>query len=164
MERAARSREFPASGLFFSPRQRPSPRMESGRRVPVVWKRFVSPPADGESSVESVWGTRTRLAASPSHDKILCRCITNGGTAALQGTPWRGDTPRRGLSASSCSDWDGPQLAAQPWVRLRGDASLLGSGAPVVLSDCWQIRPRLTASVTAVTSIPSMSVASYQGK
>lgn len=30
-------------------------------------------------------------------------------TAALQGTPWRGDTPRRGLSASSCSDWDGPQ-------------------------------------------------------
>lgn len=31
-------------------------------------------------------------------------------TAALQGTPWRGDTPRRGLSASSCSDWDGPQL------------------------------------------------------
>ena len=64
-------------------------------------------------------------------------------TAALQGTPWRGDTPRRGLSASSCSDWDGPQLVSMsPWLlhsplsapmRLRGDASLLGSGAPVAL-------------------------------
>ena len=40
---------------------------------------------DGESSVKSVWGTRTRLAASPSHDKILCRCITNGGDGGTAG-------------------------------------------------------------------------------
>ena len=119
LDRAAFLPGFPASEQIFRPWERPtSPRfspvgMNSRVRVRVVWKRFVSPPPDGESSVKSIWGTRTRLAASPSRDKILCRCSPTAVTAALQGTPWRGDTPRRGLSASSCSDWDGPHPLAR---------------------------------------------------
>ena len=98
--------------------------------------------------------TKFRAAASPT-----------AVTAALQGTPWRGDTPRRGLSASSCSDWDGPQLASlNHGCAERGVASLLGSGAPVAPGCCWQIRSRLTACVMHVSPIPSMSVVAYQGK
>lgn len=40
---------------------------------------------DGECSVKSIWGTRIRLAASPSRDKIPCRCITNGGDGGTAG-------------------------------------------------------------------------------
>ena len=137
LERPARNRGFPASELLFSPRQAPilHRRVSERARVRVPGDSYLP---DGECSVKSIWGTRTRLAASPSRDKILCRCSPTAVTAALQGTPWRGDTPRRGLSASSCSDWDGPHLASlNHGCAERGVASLLGSGAPVVLSDCW---------------------------
>ena len=133
-----------------------SPRMESGRESACRVERFVSPPADGESSVKSVWGTRTRLAASPSHDKILCRCITNGGDGGTAGNALaRGYAPtwsvglflfRLGRPPTGCSTMG----------ALERRCFIIGEWGPSVLSDCWQIRPRLTASVTAVTSIPSI--------
>ena len=128
-----------------------------------MWKDSYLP--DGECSVKSIWGTRTRLAASPSRDKILCRCSPTAVTAALQGTPWRGDTPRRGLSASSCSDWDGPHLASlNHGCAERGVASLLGSGAAVALGCCWTDMMEIRHLAHVMQSLPSMGVVAYQGK
>lgn len=142
-----RFRDFQRPRHFFLPgRGRPPPHshpdgMSSRVRVQsrVEKIRIVLYP-DGECSVKCQWGIRIRLKAFAVTQKQTAAASPTAVTAALQGTPWRGDTPRRGLSASSCSDWDGPHLASlNHGCAERGVASLLGSGELVALGCCGQI-------------------------
>ena len=103
-----------------------------------MWKDSYLP--DGECSVKSIWGTRIRLEASPSRDKIPCRCITNGGDGGTAGNAlargyapawsvglflFRLGRPPTGFAMSPC---------AVALTRCeKGDASLLGSGELVAL-------------------------------
>ena len=83
---------------------------------------------DGECSVKCQWGTRIRLKAFAVLTKS-CHRRHRWRPTALQGTPWRGDTPRRGLSAQLPADWDGPhQHSLNHPALIERVASLLGSG------------------------------------
>ena len=167
-----RFRDFQRPRHFFLPgRGRPPPHshpdgMSSRVRVQsrVEKIRIVLYP-DGECSVKCQWGIRIRLKAFAVTQKQTAAASPTAVTAALQGTPWRGDTPRRGLSASSCSDWDGPHLASlNHGCAKRGVASLLGSGAPVALGCCWTDMTEIRHLAHVMQSLPSMSVVAYQGE
>ena len=138
--------------------------------------RFVSPPPDGESSVKSIWGTRTRLAASPSRDKIPCRCITNGGDGGTAGNALaRGYAPawsvglflfRLGRPPPSFA-YESMCCCTHRSLLTRcekGDASLLGSGAPVALGCSWTDMTEIRHLAHVMQSLPSMSVVAYQGE
>ena len=146
LERPARNRGFPASELFFRPDRGRLTRGMNSRRECVSCGRFVSPPPDGESSVKSIWGTRIRLAASPSHDKIPCRCITNGGDGGTAGNALaRGYAPAWSVGLFLFRLGRPPTHSSLITHRSlltrceKGDASLLGSGELVALGCCGQI-------------------------
>lgn len=138
-----------------------------------MWKDSYLP--DGECSVKSIWGTRIRLEASPSRDKILCRCITNGGDGGTAGNAlargyapawsvglflFRLGRPPPSFAMSPCA----VALTALCTHALERRCFIIGEwgagSTGVLLADMTEIR-HLTH---VMQSLPSMSVVAYQGK